>query len=59
MTGAELRGVPLFKDLLPEEIEKFVKFTGATVRSYPRGERVLEAFDAILITAASILYDYL
>ena len=44
MTGAELRGVPLFKDLLPEEIEKFVKFTGTTVRSYPRGERVLEAF---------------
>ena len=44
MTGAELRGVPLFKDLLPDEIEKFVKFTGTTVRSYPRGERVLEAF---------------
>ena len=44
MTGEELRGVPLFKDLLPDEIEKFVKFTGTTVKRYPRGERVLEAF---------------
>ena len=44
MTGAELQGVPLFKDLLPDEIETFVKFTGTTVKRYPRGERVLEAF---------------
>ena len=44
MTGAELQSVPLFKDLLPEEIEIFVKFTGTTVKRYPRGERVLEAF---------------
>lgn len=44
MTGEELRNVPLFKDLLPVEIEEFMKFTGTTVRSYPRGERVLEAF---------------
>ena len=44
MTGAELQGVPLFKDLLPNEIETFVKFTGTTVKRYPRGERVLEAF---------------
>lgn len=44
MTGEELRGVPLFKDLFPQEIEAFMKFTGTTVRSYPRGERVLEAF---------------
>ena len=44
MIGEELRGVPLFKDLLPDEIEKFVKFTGTTVRRYPRGERILEAF---------------
>ncbi|MBD3878325.1 MAG: Crp/Fnr family transcriptional regulator [Quinella sp. 1Q5] len=44
MTGEELSGVPLFKDLLPDEIEKFVKFTGTTVKRYPRGERVLEAF---------------
>ena len=44
MTGEELRGVPLFKDLLPKEIEQFVKFTGTTIKSYPRGERVLEAF---------------
>ena len=44
MTGAELQGVPLFKDLLPDEIEKFVKFTGTTVKRYPRGERILEAF---------------
>ena len=44
LTGADLQGVPLFKDLLPDEIEKFMKFTGTTVKSYPRGERILEAF---------------
>lgn len=44
MTGEELLGVPLFKDLLPDEIEKFMKFTGTTIKRYPRGERVLEAF---------------
>lgn len=44
MTGEDLRGVPLFKDLLPAEIEHFMKFTGTTIKSYPRGERVLEAF---------------
>lgn len=44
MTAEELRGVPLFKDLLPAEIEQFMKFTGTTVKHYPRGERVLEAF---------------
>ena len=44
MTGKDLQNVPLFKDLLPPEIEKFMKFTGTTVKSYPRGERVLEAF---------------
>ena len=44
MKGEDLQGVPLFKDLLPDEIEKFVKFTGTTIKRYPRGERVLEAF---------------
>ena len=44
MTGKDLCNVPLFKDLLPSEIEHFMKFTGTTVKSYPRGERVLEAF---------------
>lgn len=44
MTGEDLRGVPLFKDLLPGEIEIFMKFTGTTVKRYPRGERILEAF---------------
>ena len=44
MTGEDLLGVPLFKDLLPPEIEQFMKFTGTTIKSYPRGERVLEAF---------------
>ena len=44
MTGEELQGVPLFKDLLPDEIELFMRFTGTTVKHYPRGERVLEAF---------------
>lgn len=44
MKGEDLQGVPLFKDLLPDEIEKFVRFTGTTIKRYPRGERVLEAF---------------
>ncbi|MBQ6298110.1 MAG: Crp/Fnr family transcriptional regulator [Selenomonadaceae bacterium] len=44
MIGEALQRVPLFKDLLPDEIEKFVKFTGTTVKSYHRGERILEAF---------------
>ncbi|MBQ7454655.1 MAG: Crp/Fnr family transcriptional regulator, partial [Selenomonadaceae bacterium] len=44
MTGQDLRKVPLFKDLLPSEIELFMKFTGTTIKRYPRGERVLEAF---------------
>ncbi len=44
MTGKDLQGVPLFKDLLPSEIEQFMKFTGTTIKNYPRGERVLEAF---------------
>lgn len=44
MTGEDLQSVPLFKELLPDEIETFVKFTGTTVKRYHRGERVLEAF---------------
>ena len=44
MSGEELQGVPLFKDLRPREIELFMKFTGTTVKNYKRGERVLEAF---------------
>lgn len=36
--------MPLFKDLLPDEIERFMRFTGTTIKRYPRGERVLEAF---------------
>ena len=44
MSGEDLQGVPLFKDLRPKEIELFMKFTGTTVKQYPRGERVLEAF---------------
>ena len=44
MTGEELQRVPLFKDLLPHEIEIFMKSTGTTIKRYPRGERVLEAF---------------
>ena len=44
MSGEDLQDVPLFKDLRPKEIELFMKFTGTTVKQYPRGERVLEAF---------------
>ena len=38
------QSVPLFNGLSRTEIEKFVKFTGTTFKSYPRGERILEAF---------------
>lgn len=41
---ADVQTVPLFKGLSRVEIEKFVNFTGTTFKSYPRGERILEAF---------------
>ena len=44
MIPADSQTVPLFKGLTTLEIEKFVKFTGTTFKSYPRGERILEAF---------------
>ena len=44
MIPADIQTVPLFKGLSRIEIEKFVNFTGTTFKSYPRGERVLEAF---------------
>ncbi|MCR5833379.1 MAG: Crp/Fnr family transcriptional regulator [Selenomonadaceae bacterium] len=44
MTDKELQKIPLFKDLLPGEIKQFIQSTGTTIKSYPRGERVLEAF---------------
>ena len=44
MIPADVQNVPLFKGLSRSEIEKFVNFTGTTFKSYPRGERILEAF---------------
>ncbi|MBR3746462.1 MAG: Crp/Fnr family transcriptional regulator [Selenomonadaceae bacterium] len=44
MIPADVQTVPLFKGLSRVEIEKFVNFTGTTFKSYPRGERILEAF---------------
>ena len=44
MIPADIQNVPLFKGLSRSEIEKFVNFTGTTFKSYPRGERILEAF---------------
>lgn len=44
MIPADVQTVPLFKGLSRNEIEKFINFTGTTFKSYPRGERVLEAF---------------
>ena len=44
MIPADIQNVPLFKGLARSEIEKFINFTGTTFKSYPRGERILEAF---------------
>ena len=44
MINADFQTVPLFKGLLQGEIEKFIKATGTTFKSYPRGERILEAY---------------
>ena len=44
MINANLQKMQLFKDLSLNEIEHFMKFTGTTIKNYPRGERVLEAF---------------
>ena len=44
MLPADFQTVPLFKGLTTLEIEKFIKDTGTTFKSYPRGERILEAF---------------
>jgi len=41
---ADVHTVPLFKGLTTLEVEKFIKSTGTTFKSYPRGERILEAF---------------
>ncbi len=44
MIPADIQSVPLFKGLSRNEVEKFINFTGTTFKSYPRGERILEAF---------------
>ncbi|MBR1646102.1 MAG: Crp/Fnr family transcriptional regulator [Selenomonadaceae bacterium] len=44
MIPADILNVPLFKGLSRSEIEKFVNFTGTTFKTYPRGERILEAY---------------
>lgn len=44
MIPADIQTVPLFKGLSQTEVEKFVKLTGTTFKSYPRGERILEAY---------------
>lgn len=44
MIPADFQTVPLFKGLTTLEVEKFIKCTGTTFKSYPRGERILEAF---------------
>ena len=41
---SKLRDLKLFKGLSAEETEKFVTSTGTKIKSYRRGERILEAF---------------
>ncbi len=40
-----LQEIPLFKGLSVGEIEHFLESTGAKIKSYPKGERVLKAFE--------------
>ena len=41
----DLQELPLFRDLLPEEIERFITATGATVERVGKGKRILEAYE--------------
>ena len=41
---ANLKNLKLFRGLTAEEIEKFIQSTETKIKSYKRGERILEAF---------------
>lgn len=41
----DLQELPLFKDLSEDEVKRFVRQTGATIKTYPRGTRLLKMYE--------------
>ena len=45
MVKSDLRELPLFRDLSDEDIKKFLRQTGATTKTYSKGDRVLKMYE--------------
>ncbi len=45
LRGADLTGLPLFKDLSEQEIDRFLQATGVQVKEYGKNERILKAYE--------------
>ena len=45
LQGADLVGLPLFRDLSPEEIDRFLQATGVQVKEYEKHARIMKAFE--------------
>lgn len=41
----DLQELPLFKDVSPEEIDRFIRATGALIKRAGKGSRILEAYE--------------
>ena len=41
----DLQELPLFKDVSPEEIDRFIRATGALIKRVGKGTRILEAYE--------------
>ena len=41
----DLQELPLFRDVSPEEVERFITATGATIERVGKGKRILEAYE--------------
>lgn len=45
LQGADLVGLPLFRDLAPAEIDRFLQATGVQVREYEKKTRMMKAYE--------------
>lgn len=45
LCGADLMGLPLFKDLSEKEIDQFLQATGVQIKTYGKKERILRAYE--------------
>ena len=45
MVRMDVKDLPLFKDLSVDEVKRFIKQTGATTKVYPKGARLLNAYE--------------